>query len=193
MGLFADMTWADGQVNPSGIGTEVYYIPKGDISTFPTVKAIPANASENVQLSGDFVLAAGKTWFKLHSTQGKGEVNFEVTGEKECKLFINKGKFIFPDISDAAKSHAKQSANTSLIYVVKLPHQSENRFVVLGDKDYDSEVKISGQSGAEPGSQKGLTIEVEAPSFTPLPGYTGDIVLSNGTLDCGTGVFTVTP
>jgi hypothetical protein len=106
---------------------------------------------------------------------------------------MNKGKIVFPDISDAAKSHAKQSVNSSLVYIAKLPHQSEKRYVVLGDLDYDTESKISGASGGEPGSQKGLTIEVEVPCFTPLPNYAGDIVLSDGTLDCATGVFTPTP
>lgn len=189
-GLFENMGWTDGQINPSGISTEVYYIPKSDIETFPSVVASPATASANVMLSGDFVLKADKRWFKLHSTQGKGEVTFEVTGEKECKMMINKGKFSFPDLSDAAKSHAKQAANSSLVYVVKLPHQSESRYVVLGDKDYDSEVKVSGASGAEPGSAKGLTIEVEVPAFTPLPGYSGDIITTGQTLDCATGVWT---
>ncbi len=192
-GLFENMGWTDGQINPSGIGTEVYYIPKSDIATFPTIAASPTTAATNVQLSGDFVLKATKTWFRLHSTQGKGEVTFESTGEKECKMFVNKGKFSFPDINDAAKSHAKQAINSSLVYCVKLPHQSEKRYVILGDADYDTESKPTGNSGAEPGSAKGLSFEVECPSFTPLPGYTGDIVLTDGTLDCATGVFTVTP
>ena len=106
---------------------------------------------------------------------------------------MNKGKALFPDISAAARSHAKQSANSNLVYIFKLPHQSEKRYVVLGDADYDTETKPQGTSGGEPGSQKGLTIDVEVPCFTPLPNYGGDIVLSDGTLDCTTGVFTPTP
>ena len=193
MGLFTDMKWTDGQVNPSGIATEVFYIPKSDIKTFPGVAAAPATPEANLLLVGDFELVAGKTWFRLHSTQGKGEVSFEAIGEKECKLFMNKGKALFPDISAAARSHAKQSANSNLVYIFKLPHQSEKRYVVLGDADYDTETKPQGTSGGEPGSQKGLTIDVEVPCFTPLPNYGGGIVLSDGTLDCTTGVFTPTP
>lgn len=192
-GLFENMVWTDGQVNPSGIATELYYIPKSDIATFPTVAAAPATATANVNLNGDFVLKATKTWFKLSSIQGKGEVSFEPIGEKSCVMFKNKLKYAFPDITDAAKSHAKQAANSNLVYIVKLPHQSEKRYIVIGDSDYDTETKPTGNSGAEPGSSKGLTGEIECPSFTPLPGYTGDIVLSDGTLDCATGVFTTNP
>lgn len=193
MGLFSDMNWPDGKVNPSGIATEVYYIPKSDIATFPVVSAAPASAADNVNLSGDFELEAGKTWFRLHSTQGKGKVTFEKTGEKESSMVLNKGMFSFPDIDEAAKNLAKLSINSSVVFVAKLPHQTEKRFVCLGHADYDSEVKVTGDSGDAPGSSKGLSIEVEVPDFTPLPGYTGDIVLSDGTLDCETGVFTATP
>lgn len=189
-GLFEDMNWTDGQINPSGIATEVYYIPKSDIETFPVVAASPTTAATNVQLSGDFVLKTDKRWFRLHSTQGKGELTFEAVGEKECKMFLNKGKFSFPDLNDAAKSHAKQALNSSLAYCVKLPHQTEKRYIILGDADYDTESKPTGNSGAEPGSAKGLNFEVEAPGFTPLPGYTGEIICTGETLDCATGVWT---
>lgn len=192
-GIFQDMNWPDGKVNPSGIATELFYIPKSDIATFPEVAAAPATASENVSLSGDFVLAAGKTWYRLHSTQGKGKVSFEKIGEKEAGMVMNKGTFKFPDIDDAAKNLAKGTINSSVVFIAKLPHQTEKRYVVLGHIDYDSEVKVTGDSGDAPGSDKGITIEVEVPDFTPLPNYAGDIVLSDGTLDCSTGVFTPTP
>lgn len=188
--IFEDMLWADGKINPSGIATELFYIPKSHIKTFPVPAAVPASASENVSLAGDFELVAGKTWKRLHSTQGKGSVTFEKTGEKECGMVLNKGTFKFPDIDDAAKNLAKNSINASIVFVAKLPHQSEKRYVVLGNIDYDSEVKVNGNSGDEPGSDKGITIEVEVPDFTPLPNYEGALVLSDGSLDCSTGVFT---
>ena len=186
------MTWPDGKVNPSGIATELFYIPKSDIATFPTVKGTPTSAAENVMLSGDFELVTGQTFYRLHSTQGKGKVSFEKIGEKECGMVMNKGTFKFPDIDNAAKNLAKATINASVVFVAKLPHQSEFRYIVLGHIDYDSEVKVNGDSGDAPGSDKGITIEVEVPDFTPLPGYSGAIVLSDGSLDCETGVFTPT-
>jgi hypothetical protein len=191
-GIFEDMNWPDGKVNPSGIATELFYIPKSDIETFPEVSAVPATAGENVSLSGDFVLKTGKTFYRLHSTQGKGKVKFEKTCEKECAMVLNKGTFKFPDVDDAAKNLAKGTINSSVVFVAKLPHQSEKRYVVLGHIDYDSEVKVNGDSGDAPGSDKGITVEVEVPDFTPLPNYTGLLELSGGSLDCSTGVFTPT-
>lgn len=191
--IFASLTWTDGQINPSGIKTTLYYCPKAYISSFPKVKTSPASAAENVSLDGDFTMVALKTFLTLYSTQGKGKVSWESLGEKDCKMFKNKGTFKFPDISDEAKSMAKEFINANCVFVVPLPHESEFRYVVLGDADYDVSVTISGDSGDEPGSAKGLTIEIEAPCTTPLPNYKGDLVLAGGTLDCATGVYTANP
>lgn len=192
-GIFENLVWADGKVNPSGIKTEVYFAPKTSLVTIPPMTAAPANAPENVSMNGDFEMAAGKTFFRLYTTQGKGKVTFEAIGEKDCKMFMNKAMFKFPDINDAGKSLAKSAVNANVVWVVPIPHESEKRFVVLGDEYWDSETKVTGDSGDAPGSAKGITIEIEAPSTTPLPNYTGVLVLPDGTLDCATGVFTPTP
>jgi len=192
-GIFESLPWADGKINPSGIKTEVFFIPKTDIATFPAMTATPTTAAANVSLDGDFVLVVGKTWKRLYSTQGKGKVDFEPIGEKDCKMFTVKGSFSFPDLDNASKNLAKSAVNANVIYVVCLPHESEKRYVVIGDNYYDVTTNVKGSSGDAPGSAKGVTIEVEAPATTPLPNYTGDIVLSDGTLDCATGIFTATP
>lgn len=192
-GIFESLGWADGKVNPSGIKNEIYFAPKTDIADIPAMTAAPANASENVSMNGDFTMEAAKTFLRLYSTQGKGKVTFEAIGEKDCKMFMNKATFKFPDINDEGKSLAKSSVNANVIFVVPLPHESEKRFVVLGDEYWDCTVTVSGDSGDEPGSAKGITIEIEAPSTTPLPNYTGVLQLPDGSLDCSTGVFTPTP
>lgn len=190
--LFENLTWPAGKINPSGIKTQVYFIDKSYIATWPAIAAAPTTATGNVTLAGDFELVAGKTWNKLYTTQGKGKVDFEPIGEKDCKMFNNKGTFKFPDIDDAAKNLAKSAINSNVVFVVPLPHETEKRYVVLGNKDYDLEVSVKGDSGEAPGSAKGITIEVTAPDTTPLPNYAGALVLSDGSLDCETGVFTPT-
>jgi len=192
-GLFESLNWVDGQINPSGIKTTLYYCEKASIASFPKVKTAPATASENVSLEGDFIMAAGKTFKSIYSTQGKGKVSWETLGEKDCKMFKAKGVFKFPDINDAGKSIAKSFVNANCCFVVALPHESEFRYVVLGDADYDTTCTITGDSGDEPGSAKGITIEIEVPTTTPLANYKGDLVLVDGTLDCATGIFTTNP
>ena len=188
--IFENLTWPAGKINPSGIKTEVYFIDKSFITAWPKVAAAPATATENVTLAGDFALVAGKKWNKLYTTQGKGKVDWEPIGEKDCKMFNNKGMFKFPDISNEAKSLAKSAINSNVVFVVPLPHESEKRYIVLGDESYDLEVSVKGDSGDAPGSAKGITIEVTAPATTPLPNYAGVLLVTDGSLDCETGVFT---
>lgn len=188
--LFESLTWTDGQINPSGIKTTIYFCQKTQISEFPRPAAEPATAGENVTLDGDFVMVEEATFKKLYSTQGKGKVSWESLGEKDCKMFKNKGIFKFPDLNDAGKSLAKQFVNANCVFVIPLPHETEKRYVVIGDADYDTSANVTGDSGDEPGSAKGLTIEIEAPCTTPLPNYRGSLVLEDGTLDCSTGIFT---
>jgi hypothetical protein len=191
--IFESLTWPAGKVNPSGIKTLVYFIDKSFINAWPAIDPAPATAVANVTLTGDFGLVAGKKWNKLYTTQGKGKVDWEPIGEKDCKMFNNKGTFKFPDISNEAKSLAKSAINSNVIFVVPLPHETEKRYIVLGSESYDLEVSVKGDSGDAPGSAKGITIEVTAPDTTPLPNYAGTLALSDGTLDCETGVFTPTP
>ncbi len=186
------LPWANGQINPSGIKTKIYWAPKSWIKSMPRIAALPASVDENVNVAGDFEMVAGKTFLELYSTQGKGKLTFEAMGEKDHKMFLNKGSFSFPDISAAGRSMAKQTINSNIVMIVVLPHETEKRYIMLGDDDYDVTVTIKGDSGDKPGSEKGITIEIEVPSTTPLPGYTGQLVLADGVLDCETGVFTPT-
>jgi hypothetical protein len=190
--IFENLLWPAGKVNPSGIKTKVYFIDKSFIKTWPAISPAPATAAANVSFVGDFELIVGKKWNELYTTQGKGKVEWEPIGEKDCKMFNNKGTFKFPDISDEAKSLAKSAINSNVVFVVPLPHETEKRYVVLGEESYDLEVSVKGDSGDAPGSAKGITIEVTAPATTPLPNYTGALVTAAGSLDCETGVFTPT-
>lgn len=191
--LFEELEWADGQINPSGIKNIVYYAPKSWIKTFPRITNPVTTTAENMVVDGDFEMEAGKTFLRLYSTQGLGKVYWEPLGEKDHKMFVNKGTFSFPDISTAARSLAKQLINANVVVIVPLPHETEKRYIMLGDADYDVTVSIKGDSGDKPGSDKGISFEIEAPCTTPLPGYAGALVLPDGTLDCETGVFTETP
>ena len=47
--LFESLNWVNGQINPSGIKSIIYFAPKSDIASFPKIKAAPASAAENVQ------------------------------------------------------------------------------------------------------------------------------------------------
>lgn len=184
-----DLTFVIGSVNPSGISDVVYFIPKSDISAWPTITDDFASANTEAAyatLTGDFTLKTGKKWARMYNTQGKGKVTFEYNGETDCKTVVNKLSIVYPKINQGGRALSKAMANGDYVFVAK----HDGKYYLIGSKDYRAVCSISGDSGDAAGSAKGITVNIECPDTTPLPEYAGDIVLTDGTLDCGTDAFT---
>ena len=186
-----DIRFKLGSVNPSGISDEVYFIAKQNIAGWPTIEDDfdeADDADEYAQYDGNFTLKTGKKWNLLYSTQGKGKISWEYQGETDCKVVVNKATLSYPKITNEARAFAKFASNGDFVFCVK----HDGKFYIIGNKDYRATLTPNGDSGDAAGSAKGITIEIECPDTTPLPTYVGTIELSDGTLDCSTGVFTPT-
>lgn len=189
----ANLDFNIGRVNPSGIGTTVYRIRKRYITGWPTIENDPdkddtIDEADMSTLNGSFTLDTGKYWQKIYSTQGKGSITAETTGDTDSKMFINHASFSFPDLTPEALGFSKVSVNDDFVYIVK----AAGRYHVIGSPDYRSVTTIAPTSGDAAGSTKGIVFTVDCPDVTPLPVYEGNIVTEDGTLNCSTGVFTPT-
>lgn len=185
----SDITFPIGSVNPCGISDEVYFIPKQYIKGWPTIEDDFEQAEsieEYANLTGNFTLAAQKTWNRLYSTQGKGKISWEYQGETDCKVVVNKATLSYPKLNDQGRSLAKYASNGDFVFIVK----HDGKFYLVGSQDYRATVTPNGDSGDSAGSAKGITLEIECPGTTPLPVYTGTLTLSDGSLNCETGEFT---
>ena len=188
----SDIDFSIGSVNPCGISDEVYFIPKDDITKWPDISNDFATATDvdsyvqyGTSENKDFTLKSGKKWVRLYNTQGKGKVAWEYQGETDCKVVTNKASMSYPKITNESRAFAKFSANGDFVFVVK----HDGKFYVIGSPDYRATLTPNGDSGDAPGSAKGITIEIECPDVTPLPTYIGALPLSDGSLNCETGVF----
>jgi hypothetical protein len=188
-----DINFPLGSVNPCGISDEVYFIPKADIAAWPAIQndfSTATTADKYVQYgdgtNNDFTLKEGKTFIRLYSTQGKGKISWEYQGETDCKVVVNKASLSYPKITNESRAFAKFASNGDFVFVVK----HDGKFYVIGSPDYRATLTPNGDSGDAAGSAKGITVEIECPDVTPLPTYVGELVLSDGSLDCSTGVFT---
>lgn len=184
-----NLDFAIGGINPSGIGATIYRVAKRDIAAWPTIVDDPTATGQVSTLSsyaGNFTLVTDAVWDKLYSTQGKGKVTFEVTGEVDCKMYTNKASLSFPDLTAEALAFSKAAANGDYVFIVK----AAGRFHVIGSPDYRCTISPTGDSGDAAGSAKGVTFEVECPDVTPLPIYVGTLELADGELDCSDGSFT---
>jgi len=185
-----NIDWKNGKINPSGIVPIAYRIAKADITSWPTIEDDPevaATVGALVNYTGDFVLAVGKVWDKIYSTQGKGKATFEPVGETDMVSYVNKGTLSFPDLTDEVRAYAKVAANGDYVYIIHTPN---GRYHVIGNEDLRVKSSFSGDTGDATGSAKGVTISLEVPDNTPLPLYSGVLVTSEGSLDISTKVFT---
>lgn len=192
----ADIDFEIGSVNPSGVNDIVFFIPKADISAWPVIEndfATATDVTNYVQYGKtgttpalDFTLKTGKKWIRIYTTQGKGKITWEYQGETDCKMVTNKATLSYPRLTNEGRAFAKYASNGDFVFIVK----HDGKYYVIGSPDYRATLTPNGDSGDAPGSAKGITVEIECPDVTPLPTYIGELVLSDGTLDCATGEFT---
>lgn len=184
-----DLDFVEGQINPGAIGDEIYIAFKRDITSFPTIDDDMSEATDAeayVNLTGNFTMATGKKFTRVYNTQGLGSVDYEDAGEEDGKLFINKLECKYPKINTGIRALSKYVNNSKVILVAK----HAGKFYVIGNEDYGATVKTSGTSGKKPDEAHGVTVTAQAYDHTPLPCYVGTLPLTDGTLNCETGVFT---
>lgn len=187
-----DLDFKQGSVNPSGIKESIFYIDKPNIQSWPTIEDdfdTAEDEDEYVQYDGNFTCKTGTHFHTIYSTQGKGKGDWEVTGETDCKMVLNKLLVKFPKITNASRAFAKRAVNGDFVFIFK----HDGKWYVIGNKDYRVVVNPNGSTGDAAGSDKGLTIEIECPDTTPLPSFAGTIPVNHGTYDCATDTFTPSP
>lgn len=181
-----------GQANGSGIGKYVYFIPSSDIAAWPTIVDNldeASNTAEYIGYTGSFTLKDGAKWIRIYNTQGEGVLSAEATGERDSKMYLNKLSFRFPKLTDEAAVLSDAVVNGDGVFIA----WHDGYYRIIGHSHYRCDVTPNVTSGDAAGSSKGVTFEAECPDYKALPIYKGNIVLSDGTLDCATDTFTPTP
>lgn len=195
----SDINFSIGSVNPSGIGDTIYFIPRKDIIAFPWItdemdEAILKDGySSYGNFMGDdreednhFILHEGKYWYRMYTTQGKSKMSWDVTGERDHKVVLNKAQFYYPKLNVLIVTLAKMANNGDFVFVVR----HDGRYYVVGSRKYRATLQLEGNSGDAAGSAKGVTINVESADTTPLPVYKGALLMQQGVIDCNENTFT---
>ena len=184
-----NVPFSTGQVNGSGIGKYVYFIPSDQIEAWPTIAdnlEDAETADEYIGYTGSFVLKTGAKWIRVYNTQGEGEVTSTPTGEADSKLFTNKLSYRFPKLTSQSLVLANAVVNGDGVFVA----WHDGAYRIVGDKHYHCTVDPNVTTGNSAGSSKGITFEASCPCHKIMPIYSGDIVLADGVLDCATDEFT---
>ena len=73
--LYKSLGFCKGTTILPGIRTTVYYIPKRDIVTWPTLPdTATATMGELAKYTGNFVLESDKKWLKIDLIDNKGKI-----------------------------------------------------------------------------------------------------------------------
>jgi hypothetical protein len=179
--LYSSLAWCEGQTVLPGIKAAVYFIPKRDIVTWPTLPALgdAENMAALATYSGNFVLASDKKWLTIQSLSTKSSVTTETQGEYPSVTALNKITLKHPGTDEEAAGFCRQAMADDLVFLVQ---QRNGKFRVIGSEQFESTTKPSQALGEGNTGEAGTTLEVEATDVCPAPFYPGNIETASGTI-----------
>lgn len=186
--LYEGLPFCQGQQVLPGIRGEVFYIPKKDIVSWPTLPEVTGQSSQHMAnlatYNGNFVLAADKTWLKIGVVDKKSQISEEPQGEWPSVTSLNKATFLHPSTKEQATGFARQANTDDLVYCV---FEKDGKARIIGNEMYQTVTKVSQASGSQPTDECGTTIEVEVTDKCPAPFYPGNILTEDGTISGADG------
>ena len=173
----------------AGIRRRIYYVPKSDIVTFPTLPAITGASGQKMEdlakLSGDFTLAADKYFQFIDLKDEASNVTFESAGENGSKLYNNQANAIVTGMGDDIKGFCRQALNDDLVYVYQ---NRDGSFCVIGNEAFTCHTDPTGDTGTEPTGAITTTLAIQCYDEAPVPSYAGKLYIADGKyIDCADG------
>ena len=178
---YTEMEWCEGTINLPGIKRDVYFIPKRDIVKFPTLpETFTTKMGELATYTGNFTLAAGKTWQKVGIVVDRSPVTSEPQGTRPSKTFLNTGTFVHPGVEEDVTGFAMQANNDDLVYLFQT---KKGKWRVIGNDMYQTDTAVSQALGGAATDEMGTTLTATVTDLCPAPFYTGEIETEDGTIN----------
>ena len=187
--LYESMEACPGQKSLPGIRRRLYYVPKADITLFPTLPEVTGASGQKMEelakLTGNFTLDTGKYFKFIDLKDEASNVTFETVGENGSKLFNNQATAIVAGMSDEVKGFARQVKNDDLVYVFQ---DRAGKFCVIGNEMFSTHTDPSGDTAAEATAATTATFSIQCYDECPVPTYEGELSLSETDyVDCADG------
>lgn len=163
------LRWCQGKTVVPGIKPRVYYVAKNDIVAWPTL--------EGGKYTGDFVLAAEKTWQVIDLLNAKSNVTSETQSEKPSKTFKNTLKVVYPELNEDLNAAAEDLISGDHVFIYQTPR---GQFKVVGSQLDQTDTTVNTDTGEGVTGTAGATITATATDYTPAPFYNGSIVTDEG-------------
>lgn len=137
MGLNAkNILWAQGRLNPGGVGEKFYYAFEEDILSYPKALTVDTEAAQNfadlvtVPAGDPFIMKPGKYFFEHYTTLEEGELKSTMAGVRDSMSFENEFDFSFPGNEAEQLGFLASSANRSVVGIV--PEQNGKLRIIGG-------------------------------------------------------------
>ena len=188
--LLKDVKFCQGKKSLPGTKKRVYIADIRDILTFPTK---PNRTGENFSLenvpvlTGAFTMAQGKFFAQVDIINNNGNLKVEGQGTFGSKTFKCTYTGNAPGTEEEISGLIAELLNAEIIAVV--PTRS-GKFRIVGSEEFPAEINPSQDTGQAPTDTNQTVLEIVADDELPAPFFTGTLPVSEGSLNCSTGVVT---
>lgn len=186
--LLQDVKFCQGKKSLPGTKKRVYLADIRDIVGFPTK---PNRDAEGFSLdkvpvlTGAFTMAQGKYFAQVDIINNNGSIKVEAQGTFGSKTFKCTYTGNAPGTEEEVSGLIAELLNAEIIAVV--PTRS-GKFRVIGSEEFPAEINPSQDTGQAPTDTNQTTLEIAADDELPAPFFTGTLPISEGSLNCATGV-----
>jgi hypothetical protein len=165
----------NGQV--PGVKQRVYFVPKGDITTFATGNVTTAYGDTKV-FNQDFTLDTGKKWLELDILIATGDVVDTIQGEVGGQYVRNAFVFFVPDYNKEQRMLVDDMIANSGCLIFLVPGK-DGKVSVVGNLENPCYVEqLTGGVGGAETNRTGIAMRVYADTGYSCPIYTGTIDLT---------------
>ena len=188
--LLQDVKFCQGKKSLPGTKKRAYIADMRDIVSFPqkpnrdaagfTMDKVPV-------LVGNFVLAQSKFFAAVDIINNNGKITVEGQGTYGSKTFKCTYTGNAPGTEEEITGLIAELLNAEIVSVV--PTRS-GKFRVIGSEDFPAEANLSQDTGQSPTDTNQTALEIVADDELPAPFFVGTLPLSDGILDCATGIVT---
>ncbi|MGX5854521.1 hypothetical protein ACWKW6_12795 [Dyadobacter jiangsuensis] len=140
-----------------GTAQVLYICPVGDIATFGTAPATPAN--KKYTITTPHVCKTGKKFTKMYVAIEKGQLQFEALGSREGSGFKVSGTGYIPGDSDDLTYFANEAQADRFIIIMKLANGTLSQ---VGTEDYPATIRMAHDSETVTGDSSGYAVRIEA-------------------------------
>ena len=182
--LLQDVRFCRGKKSLPGVRPHAYVINKNDILRWPTLPGGNAKNLKDVPVYIDnFVLKADKKWAVIDLVPNQSEIKCDQVGNWGSEMFNNVATLVVPGTEEEATGLASVLNNSNV--VILLPTR-QGKIRVIGNEDFDVQIKPSSNTGKGSGDTNATTLEATVEDEVAAPFYLGVIETADGDVNGAT-------